>query len=193
MSVSSVSTGSAGQLWGKVSCPQHRTVLGPDSHRRQGTGQESGLQQGRVQLGCRVAATLLTLLSLWTRPSFCDLGARTADSAARSLFSVFDGAQGWRGTTLQGPSLCLQRIQLTSGRSVGRDSGTGLHMLLQKPPPHCIFSPNFTPQVREASHKYYGFFKNLNICPSSMVIHRTCHQFHLDEKNLKALFALVIY
>lgn len=93
MSVSSVSTGSAGQLWGKINCPQHRALLGPDSHRRQGTGQESGLQQGCMQLGCRVAATLLALLSLWTRPSFCDPGARTTDSAARSLFSVLDGAR----------------------------------------------------------------------------------------------------
>ena len=35
--------------------------------------------------------------------------------------------------------------------------------------------------------------KTVNICPSPMGIHRTCHQFHLDEKNLKALFAPVTY
>lgn len=79
MSVSWVSTGSAGQLGGKVSHSQPRTLLGSDSHRGQGTEQESGLQQGPPHLPKPLDT-----------PGFYDLGARTMDDAARSLFSVLD-------------------------------------------------------------------------------------------------------
>lgn len=140
-------------------------------------------RQGGARLEWKTAAALfasghsLAFVTRWARAT--DNGSKGPVLRLRCEPRADEVKHGTRTT------LCLLRTLAEAWGPVGRDSGAATaDAVLQKPPSRHIFSPRSPLSKWGTSHKYMESLRTLYaLCPSAMVIHRTCQQFSVDIKK----------